>query len=259
MDVANLFSVEGKIVVITGGSRGIGKMIAEGFVRAGAKVYITARKAAACDATAEELSQYGQCISIPIDGSTVEGCKRLAAEVGKHETKLDVLINNAGAAWGAPFDEFPESGWDKVMDLNTKSVFFLTQAFAPMLRAAASKERPAKVINVASIDGMSVNPQETYSYHTSKAGLIHLTKKLGVQLAPENIVVSGINPGAFPSEMNKVARDEGEAVSARVPSRRVGIPEDMAAVAIYLASKAGDYVVGQSIAVDGGVTLARGS
>jgi NAD(P)-dependent dehydrogenase (short-subunit alcohol dehydrogenase family) len=259
MDVANLFSVKGKIVVITGGSRGIGEMIATGFVKAGAKVYITARKAAACDATAERLSQFGECISVPIDCSTVEGCKRLAAEIGKRETKLDVLINNAGAAWGAPFDEFPESGWDKVMDLNTKSVFFLTQAFAPMLRAAASPERPAKVINVASIDGMSVNPQETYSYHTSKAGLIHLTKKLGVQLAPENIVVSGINPGAFPSEMNKVARDEGEAVSARVPSRRVGIPEDMAAVAIYLASKAGDYVVGQSIAVDGGVTLARGS
>ncbi len=259
MDVANLFSVKGKITVITGGSRGIGKMIAEGFVRGGAKVYITARKAAACDATAEELSQYGECISIPIDCSTVEGCKRLAAEIGKREKKLDVLINNAGAAWGAPFDEFPESGWDKVMDLNTKSVFFLTQAFAPMLRAAASPARPAKVINVASIDGMSVNPQETYSYHTSKAGLIHLTHKLGVTLAPENIAVSGICPGAFPSEMNKVARDEGETVAKRVPSRRVGIPEDMAAVAIYLASKAGDYVVGQSIAVDGGVTLARGS
>jgi NAD(P)-dependent dehydrogenase (short-subunit alcohol dehydrogenase family) len=259
MDVANLFSVKGKIVVITGGSRGIGKMIAEGFVRGGAKVYITARKAAACDATAEALSQYGECISIPIDCSTVEGCKRLAAEIGSRETRLDVLINNAGAAWGAPFDEFPESGWDKVMDLNTKSVFFLTQAFAPLLRAAASAERPAKVINVASIDGMSVNPQETYSYHTSKAGLIHLTKKLGVQLAPENIAVSGICPGAFPSEMNKIARDEGETVAKRIPSRRVGIPEDMAAVAIYLASKAGDYVVGQSIAVDGGVTLARGS
>ncbi len=149
-----------------------------------------------------------------------------------------------------------KTGWDKVMDLNTKSVFFLTQAFAPMLRAAASAERPAKVINVASIDGMSVNPQETYSYHTSKAGLIHLTKKLGVMLAPENIAVSGICPGAFPSEMNKVARDEGETVAKRIPSRRIGIPEDMAAVAIYLASKAGDYVVGQSIAVDGGVTLA---
>ena len=258
MDVANLFSVKGKVTVITGGSRGIGRMIAEGFVCGGAKVYITARKAAACDATAEELSQYGECISIPIDCSTIEGCKMLAAEIGKRETKLDVLINNAGAAWGAPFDEFPEAGWDKVMDLNTKSVFFLTQAFAPLLRAAATFERPAKVINVASIDGMSVNPQDTFSYHTSKAGLIHLTHKLGVTLAPENIAVSGICPGAFPSEMNKVARDEGEMVSKRVPSRRVGIAEDMAGVAIYLASKAGDYVVGQSIAVDGGVTLARG-
>jgi NAD(P)-dependent dehydrogenase (short-subunit alcohol dehydrogenase family) len=259
MDVANLFSVKGKVVVITGGSRGIGKMFAEGFVRGGAKVYITARKAAACDATAEELSAFGECISIPIDGSTMEGIDALVAEIGKREKHIDVLINNAGAAWGAPFDEFPESGWDKVMDLNVKSVFFLTQRFAPLLRAGASAAKPAKVINVASIDGMSVNPQETYSYHASKAGLIHLTKKMGAQLAPENIVVSGINPGAFPSEMNKVARDEGDSVSARVPSRRVGIPEDMAAVAIYLASKAGDYVVGQSIAVDGGVTVARGS
>ena len=258
MDVANLFSVKGKIVVITGGSRGIGKMIATGFVNGGAKVYITARKAAACDATAAELSEFGECISIPIDCSTMEGIDALVAEIGKRESKLDVLINNAGAAWGAPFDEFPESGWDKVMDLNTKSVFFLTQRFAPLLRAAASAEKPAKVINVASIDGMSVNPQETYSYHTSKAGLIHLTHKLGVQLAPENIVVSGICPGAFPSEMNKVARDEGDTVSKRVPSRRIGVPEDMAGVALYLASKAGDYVVGQCIAVDGGVTLQRG-
>jgi NAD(P)-dependent dehydrogenase (short-subunit alcohol dehydrogenase family) len=258
MLINDLFSVKGKVVLITGGSRGIGKMFATAFVKNGARVYITARKAAACDATAAELSAFGECFSIPNDGSTVEGCQALAAEIAKRESKLDVLINNAGAAWAAPFAEFPENGWDKVMDLNTKSVFFLTQAVGPLLRAAATASRPAKVINVASIDGISISHLEHYSYGASKAGLIHLTKEMAVWLIKENIVVSGIAPGFFPSDMNKEARDHGDETAHMVPQNRLGEDEDMAGIALYLASRAGDYVVGQTIAVDGGVTIKRG-
>ena len=253
-----LFSVTGKVVLITGGSRGIGKMFAQAFVQNGARVYITARKAQACDATAKELSAFGECISIPIDVSTVEGCQALAAELARREARLDVLINNAGAAWGAPFESFPESGWDKVMDLNTKSVFFLTQALFGLLRAAASPAAPAKVINVASIDGVSVSHLEHYSYGASKAGLIHLTKEMSLWLIKSHVVVSGIAPGFFPSDMNLEARDHAEETAAMTPAGRLGEPEDMAAVALYLASRAGDYVVGQTLVVDGGVTLKRG-
>jgi NAD(P)-dependent dehydrogenase (short-subunit alcohol dehydrogenase family) len=258
MDVANLFSLKGRTALITGGSRGIGKMIATGYIASGARVYITARKAAACDATAVELSANGgDCISLPIDVSTVEGCQRLAQEIAKREDKLDILVNNAGAAWLAPFDEFPESGWDKVMDLNVKTPMFLTQALAPLLRKAATAEQPAKVINVASIDGMSVNKQETYPYAASKAGLIHLTKRMSLRLIEDNIVVSAICPGPFASDMNTAARDEADRIAARTPARRIGRDEDMAGVAIYLASRAGDFVVGEHIAVDGGVTISR--
>ena len=176
----DLFSLQGRVALVTGGSRGIGKMIAAGFLSQGAaRVYITARKAGPCEATAKELTAAydGECIALPIDISTVEGCEKLGGEITKREPKLDILVNNAGAAWGADFDEFPESGWDKVMDLNIKTPFFLTQALHGALRAAASKEKLAKVINIASIDGIAVNPQETYSYHASKAGLIHLDRK----------------------------------------------------------------------------------
>ena len=176
----NMFSLEGRTALVTGGSRGIGKMIARGFLAFGAKVYISSRKAAVCDATAEELSAEGTCISLPMDVSDVAGAKRMAAALNEREPALDILVNNAGAAWLAPFDEFPENGWDKVMNLNVKSPFFLTQALIGSLRAAASPERPAKVINIASIDGWSVNMQETYSYAASKAGLIHLTKRMAL-------------------------------------------------------------------------------
>jgi len=253
----DLFSLKGRTALVTGGSRGIGKMIAAGFIAQGAKVYISSRKAAACDAAAAELSGGGgTCVSLPQDVSTVEGCRALAEAYSKHEPKLDILLNNAGAAWGAPFDDFPESGWDKVMNLNVKSPFFLTQALAGPLRAAASFERPAKVIMVASIDGIRPNPQETYSYHASKAGLIHLTRRMAGRLIADNIVVSCIAPGAFASEMNRDARDHGEELAKRIPSRRIGTDEDMQGVAIYLASRAGDYVVGATIAVDGGVAFA---
>lgn len=253
----DLFSLQGRVALVTGGSRGIGRMIAAGFLRQGARVYITARKAAACDQAAAELSSLGPCISLPLDVSSVEGCRALAAEIGGRERSLDILVNNAGAAWGESFDTFPESGWDKVMNLNVKTPFFLTQALHAQLKAAAAS-RPAKVINIASIDGVSVNPLETYSYAASKAGLIHLTKRMALRLVQDNIVVSGIAPGAFASEMNKAARDHGDDVARRIPAGRIGTDEDMAGAAIYLASRAGDYVVGDTIVVDGGVTHARG-
>jgi NAD(P)-dependent dehydrogenase (short-subunit alcohol dehydrogenase family) len=258
----DLFSLKGRVAVVTGGSRGIGKMIAAGFLSHGAaKVFITARKAEPCEATAKELTaDYGgECIALPIDISTVAGCDQLASELVKREPRLDILVNNAGAAWGAEFDEFPESGWDKVMNLNVKAPFFLTKALAAPLRAAASAERPAKVINIASIDGLSVNPLETYSYQASKAGLIHLTRRMAAKLIKDHIVVSCIAPGAFASDMNRAARDHGDDVAQLVPSGRIGTTEDMAGTAIFLASRAGDYVVGITLAVDGGVVYARAS
>src|SRR5262245_35843357 len=257
----DLFSLQGRIALVTGGSRGIGKMIAAGFLAQGAaKVYITARKAGPCEATAKELTAAydGECIALPIDISTVEGCDKLAAEIIKLEPKLDILVNNAGAAWGAEFDEFPESGWDKVMNLNVKSPFFLTKALAAPLRAAASAERrPAKVINIASIDGIFVNPSETYSYAASKAGLIHLTRRMAARLISDHIAVTAIAPGPFKSDMNRAARDHGDEVATQVPAGRIGTDEDMAGAAIYLASRAGDYVVGATIAVDGGIVYAN--
>ena len=255
----DLFSLQGRVALVTGGSRGIGRMIATGFLHHGVKVYISARKAAACDATAEELSAIGPCVSLPADVSTVEGARALAAQVMEREPSLDILVNNAGAAWGEAFDTFPESGWDKVVDLNMKAPFFLTQALHAHLRKAATAQRPAKVINIASIDGISVNQWETYSYSASKAGLIHLTKRMALRLAQDGIVVNGIAPGPFASDMNKQARDHGEEVAHRVPAGRIGQPEDMAGAAIFLASRAGDFVVGETIVVDGGVTFARGS
>jgi len=255
----DLFSLAGRTALITGGSRGIGKMIARGFLAHGARVYISSRKAAVCEATAKELSsEGGQCLALPVDASSVAGVQALVAAYAKHESKLDILVNNAGAAWLAEFDAFPEKGWDKVVDLNMKTPFFLTQALHGLLRAAASAQRPAKVINIVSIDGISLNGQETYSYHASKAGLMHLTKRMAVRLAPEHIVVSAIAPGAFPSDMNTIARDQEAELAKRIPLQRVGTDEDMAGAAIYLASRAGDYVVGSTIIVDGGVTYARG-
>ena len=256
IDTAELFSLKGRSALITGGSRGIGRMIAEGFLRAGARVYISARKADACVATADELSVIGPCVSLPADVSTQGGVQQLVAAYQQHERSLDILVNNAGAAWGAPYEDFPESGWDKVVDLNLKAPFFLTQALTPLLKRAAT-DHLAKVIHIASIDGVSVNPQETYSYAASKAGLIHLTRRMALKLAPERIAVSAIAPGAFASTMNKDARDRGDEIAKRIPLGRIGTPEDMAGAAIFLASRAGDYVVGSTLIVDGGVTYAR--
>jgi NAD(P)-dependent dehydrogenase (short-subunit alcohol dehydrogenase family) len=256
----DLFSLRDRVALVTGGSRGIGKMIAQGFLAYGAKrVYITARKAEACAATADELSSMhpGDCIALPIDISTMAGIDALASEIKRRESKLDILVNNAGAAWGAPFDEFPEAGWDKVMTLNVKAPFFLTKALAAALRAAATAERPAKVINIASIDGIFVNPLETYSYAASKSGLIHLTRRMAARLIKDHIVVTAIAPGPFASDMNRAARDEADAVAKSVPSKRIGTDEDMAGTAVFLASRAGDYVVGSTVTVDGGVAFAN--
>ncbi|HKX41188.1 MAG TPA: SDR family oxidoreductase [Burkholderiaceae bacterium] len=259
MKIDDLFSLKGRVALVTGGSRGIGRMIAAGFLAQGcARVYISSRKAADCDAAAKELSTAGaECISLPANLATAEGVKALVDAYTAREQTLDILVNNAGAAWGEAFDTFPENGWDKVVDLNLKTPFFLTQALIAPLRAAA-RHQVAKVINIASIDGISVNPQETYSYAASKAGLIHMTRRMALRLAPDGIAVSAIAPGAFASNMNKDARDHADEVKQRIPAGRIGTPEDMAGAAIYLASRAGDYVMGSTLIVDGGVTHARG-
>ncbi len=254
MDTTNLFRLDGRVALVTGGSRGIGRMIAAGFVAQGARVYVSSRKAAACEETAAALGP--NCIALPQDVATVDGCRALAAAVAEREERLDILVNNAGAAWGVAFEEFPEAGWDKVMDLNVKSPFFLTQALHGLLKAGASHGAPAKVINITSVDGLRLNPWETYSYHASKSALIYLTKRLAARLVRDGINVTSIAPGAFASEMNRAARDHGDAVAKSIPAKRIGLDEDMAGTAIYLASRAGDYVIGETIAVDGGLVNA---
>lgn len=250
----NLFSVEGKVVLVTGGSRGIGEMIARGFVANGAKVYISSRKAEACEELAAELSKDGTCIPLPADLSAMMGVEHLAKAIADREPRLDVLINNAGANWGAPIDEFPEHGWDKVLELNVKSIFFLTQKLLPQLRAAASHDNPARVINTASVDGMHAPAMDTYSYSTSKAGVIALSRHLAKRLAADHITVNAIAPGPFESKMMAATLEAfGDAIRDSVPLKRIGKPEDMAGVAIYLASQAGSYVTGATIQVDGGL------
>jgi NAD(P)-dependent dehydrogenase (short-subunit alcohol dehydrogenase family) len=254
MDTSKLFSLEGRTALITGGSRGIGKMIAAGFVAQGAKVYISSRKGDACAKAAAELGP--NCTALPQDVSTVAGCEALAAAYGEHEASLDILVNNAGLAWGGPFDEFPEKGWDRVMDLNVKAPFFLTQKLYGALKAAASANRPAKVINIGSIDGSRLNPWETYSYHASKAAIQYLTKRLAARLVGDHINVAAIAPGVFASDMNRAARDHADEVAKKIPCGRIGEAKDMAAAAIFLASRAGDYVIGETITVDGGLVHA---
>lgn len=254
MDFNKLFSLEGRVALVTGGQRGIGAMITEGFLAQGAKVYISGRKADQGEAAAAEFGD--DCTYIQGDISTYEGCKALAAEIASREEKLDILVNNAGVAWGEEYTSFSEGGWDKVMDTNVKGLFFLTQALHPQLKAAASFERPAKVINIASIDGLRVNPWETYSYQASKAAVVHLTRKMASKLVQEDIIMTAIAPGAFASTMNKAARDHEDKVEKGIPAKRIGRPEDMAAAALFLASSAGDYVVGSTLPVDGGVVNA---
>jgi 2-deoxy-D-gluconate 3-dehydrogenase len=259
----DLFSIKGKVALVTGGSRGIGEMIAAGFLANGAKVYISSRKADACAATAERLSKEygGTCIALPADLSQLSGVEGLAKQFGEHEQSLDILINNAGAAWGAPIDTFPEAGWDKVMDTNVKGVFFLTQKLLPQLRRAARAANPARVVNIGSIDGIKTAAFSTPSYGASKAAVHHLTRFLAAQLSREHIICNAIAPGPFPTWMLSTGVGFGgetedvdwASVGARNPSGRVGSPEDIAGLAIFLCSRAGQYVVGQTIACDGGI------
>jgi NAD(P)-dependent dehydrogenase (short-subunit alcohol dehydrogenase family) len=254
--VQDLFSITGKVALVTGGSRGIGAMIARGFVEAGAKVYISARKEAECTETASALSELGTCIAIPADLSTEAGCRALADEIADREPSLDILVNNAGANWGAPLAEFPDSAWDKVLALNVKAVFHLTKMLLPLLEKGVRPGDPARVINIGSIDGLKVPFLETYSYSASKAAVHHLTRVLAVQLAPRNVTVNAVAPGPFESKMMAVTLDRfRDAIVASCPLGRIGEPEDMAGVAIYLASRAGAYVTGVVIPVDGGITV----
>lgn len=254
MKIEELFSVSGKVALVTGGSRGIGAMIARAYVCNGVKTYISSRKAEVCDAMAKELSEHGDCISIPADLSTTEGLIKLVTEISKREKKLDILVNNAGATWGAPIDQFPEAGWDKIMTINIKSVFFLTQQLLPLLRASGSDEDPARVINIASVDGMHAPGLETYSYSASKAGLIQLTTSLARHLAKDKITVNSVSPGPFESKMMaQTLKVMGEEIVSNTPRGRIGTPPDMGGVAIYLASRAGAYLTGTNIPVDGGL------
>jgi NAD(P)-dependent dehydrogenase (short-subunit alcohol dehydrogenase family) len=254
----NLFNLNGKIALVTGGSRGIGAMIAEGFVRNGVKTYISSRKSDPCDKKAKELSKYGECISIPADLTDMNEMDKLVTKIKDKETKLNILVNNAGAAWGASFDDFPEIGWDKVMDTNVKSVFFLTQKLVDILETSASTSDPSRIINIGSIDGLGIPRAETYSYPASKAAVHQLTKVLANRLANRNINVNAIAPGPFESNMMAHTLEEhGEQIKSSVPRGRIGVPEDMAGASIFLSSKASSYITGSIIPVDGGSLIAR--
>ena len=250
----DLFDLSGKTAVVTGGSRGIGLMIARGLLEAGARVYISSRKADACAAAERDLNRYGMVAAVPADLSSEAGCLQLAEEIGQREQSLSVLVNNAGATWGAPIEEFPATAWDKVVDLDLKAPFFLTRALLPLLEAAGTPDDPARVINIGSIDGLRVPPFQTYAYSASKAGLHHLTRVLARELGPRRITVNAVAPGPFESKMMAATLQTfGDAIAAAAPLKRIGRPDDMAGVAIYLASRAGAYVTGAVIPVDGGI------
>ncbi|AUM12999.1 SDR family oxidoreductase [Ketobacter alkanivorans] len=256
--MSSLFSIANKIALVTGGTSGIGYMIAEGLVKHGAKVYVASRKAEACAKTAEALSKLGTCIGIPADLSTEKGCVDLVNEIQQREGKLSILVNNAGVTWGAPLEEYPGSAWDKIQNLNVKSAFVMTQKSLPLLEAAASAADPARVINITSVAGQLTGSMQAYAYGPSKAALNHLTKILANELAARHITVNAIAPGVFPSRMTKfVLQDEATANAQRqaVPLGRLGEPQDMEGLAVFLTSMAGAYVTGNVIALDGGTAV----
>ena len=252
--------LSGKVALVTGGSRGLGEFIAEALVKAGAKVYVSSRKADVCDATAANLSKYGVCVSLPFDLGHMDGVEGLAAAVKARETRLDILVNNAGATWGAPLDDFPESGWDRVMDLNVKSVFFLTQKLLPLMRAASTAEDPGRIINVGSIAGASPGGGDNYSYKTSKAAVHHLTRMLASRLGGDNIAVNAIAPGPFETKMMEFALKDPasrERIEKGIPLGRVGVAEDISGVALFLCQRASAYISGAVIPLDGGAAANR--
>jgi NAD(P)-dependent dehydrogenase (short-subunit alcohol dehydrogenase family) len=257
VNVNELFSIKGKVALVTGGSRGIGLMIARGYVEAGARVYVTSRKKEVCDQVAKELSAAGECISIPADLATTEGRAHLVKELSAREPALHILVNNAGAAWGAPLEEYPEDGYDKVMDTNVKSIFFLTRDLLPLLEKGVRPGDPARVINIGSIDGLKVPRVDNFAYGPSKAAVHHMTRVLAVKLGPRGITVNAVAPGPFESQMTKwMLATFQQQIEADCPLKRIGEPPDMAGAAIYLASRAGAYVTGVIIPVDGGICLA---
>jgi NAD(P)-dependent dehydrogenase (short-subunit alcohol dehydrogenase family) len=256
--MSDLFSIAGKTALVTGGGSGIGWMIAEGYARAGAKVYIASRKKEELEARISELGGAGEVIALVANLSTEAGCNALGDELESREPKLDILVNNAGANWGEEYATFPESAWDRVLDLNVKGVFQLTRRLTAMLERAATEDDPARVINIGSIDGIQVPSLETYSYSASKAAVHHMSAVLAKKLARKKITVNAVAPGPFQSRMMKVTLERaGDALLETVPLRRIGAPEDMAGIAIYLASRAGAFVTGTVIPVDGGISGTR--
>ncbi|KAL7750752.1 hypothetical protein RI367_003709 [Sorochytrium milnesiophthora] len=258
MDIQSLFGVKDKVVLVTGGSRGIGLMIATGFVANGAKVYISARSKDVCDKVAAELTKRGpgKCISLPADLQSMDDVKKLVSDLSSREKKLHVLVNNAGATWGEPLDTYPDAAFEKVLNLNVRRVFSLTQACLPLLRAAASAEDPARVINIGSVDGLRVPVLETYAYSTSKAALHHLSRTLASRLGPEHITVNSVAPGPFESKMMAATLAKAkDAIVSGIPLGRIGAPSDMAGVCLYLSSRAGSYQTGTTVPVDGGATV----
>jgi len=254
MDTTSLFSIKGKTALVTGGSRGIGYMISEGFVSAGARVYICARKAEAAAAAAAELGRHGECSFLQADLSSKAGADALSAEIAKREDSLHILVNNAGATWGAPLEDFPESGFDKVLDTNVKGIYYLTAALLPLMRKVATADDPARVINIGSVDGISPPHGNNFPYSASKAAVHHLTRHLASQLVGEHINVNAIAPGLFQSKMTQFIYDAAtpEEVVSGIPMKRDGSAEDIAGTAIYLSSRAGAYLTGVVIPVSGG-------
>jgi NAD(P)-dependent dehydrogenase (short-subunit alcohol dehydrogenase family) len=254
----DLFSLDGKVALVTGGTSGIGLMIARGLLDAGAAVYVSSRKPEAGERVVAELSSRGRIVSIPADLATEAECLRLAAELGRVEPRLHILVNNAGATWGAPLEEFPAGAWDKVLDLNVKAPFLLSRAVLPLLEAAASADDPARIINIGSIDGLRVPDAQNYSYSASKAAVHQLTRVLARELGPRRVTVNAIAPGPFESKMMAATLDTlGEAIVASSPLGRIGRADDVAGTAIYLASRAGAYTTGAIIPVDGGIWAAH--
>jgi NAD(P)-dependent dehydrogenase (short-subunit alcohol dehydrogenase family) len=265
MKIDDLFSVKGKVALVTGGSRGIGEMISAGYLANGAKVYISSRKAPACEDTAKRLSDtYGaECIALPANLAEMSGIESLVKALSEREKHLDILVNNAGVSWGAPLDEFPENGWDKVFDTNVKGVFFLTQKLLPLLEARATHDDPSRVINIGSIDGIRTPIFDTHSYGPSKAALHSLTRQMAAKLVKRNIVMNAIAPGPFPTWMLSTGVGTGgdvdgtdwSVIGRTNPRKRVGTPEDIAGLAIFLSSRAGAFTVGEVITCDGGLVV----